>query len=285
MTHEQSSQYSIGEVVQRTGVVEGTLRMWEQRHGFPEPTRLLSGHRRYSERDVEMIRRVMAERAAGMSLSAAIERASGYLDQADRSVYAALRRSRPDLAPRAMRKPMLLALTRAIEDESLSRAERPVLFGAFQTERFYRQSEARWRELTRTARLAVVFADFPRRRTPRHAPIEVPIKRDDPLTREWAFVCHADGHAACLAAWERPGSDASSGDPRQFETIWSVEPEVVLVAARIYADIAAAAVPEPLADVREQLNGRPAATPEAQLRLAGEITSRALAYLSDGAIR
>ncbi len=170
--------------------------MWEQRHGFPDPTRLVSGHRRYSERDVEMIRRVMAERAAGMSLSAAIERASRYVGRAERSVYAALRRSRPDLAPRALTKPVLLALTRTIQHE-----------------RFFRQSEPRRRELTPTARLAVVFADFPRRRTPRHAPIEIPVEREDPMTREWAIVCDADGHAACLAAWERPRSGATEGKP------------------------------------------------------------------------
>ncbi len=280
---ERPSEYSIGEVVQRTGVVEGTLRMWEQRHGFPVPARLVSGHRRYSERDIEMIRRVMAERAAGMSLSAAIERASGYVDRVERSVYSALRRSRADLAPRVLAKPTLLALTQAIEDESLSRAERPVLFGAFQHERFYRQSESRWREFARTARLAVVFADFPRRRTPRRAPIEIPVGRDDPLTREWAIVCDADGHAACLAAWERPRPNGTG--PRQFETIWSVEPEVVRDAARIYADIAAAVAPEPLAALREQLDSRPPATASTQLRLASEITNRALAYLSEPELR
>ncbi|MDQ6607788.1 MAG: MerR family transcriptional regulator [Actinomycetota bacterium] len=280
MIHEQSSEFSIGEVVHRTGVVEGTLRMWEQRHGFPAPTRLLSGHRRYSERDVEMIRRVMAEREAGMSLSAAIERASGYVERAERSVYAALRRSRPDLAPRTLTKPVLLALTRAIEDESLSRAERPVLFGSFQHERFYRQSESRWHDLARTARLAVVFADFPRRRTPRHAPIEIPVKPDDPLMREWAIVCDADGHAACLAAWERPAPSETDRGVRQFETIWSVEPDVVRDVARIYADIAAALAPEPLAAVRGQLATRPPAAAATQLRLAAEITNRALSYLS-----
>ena len=98
--------------------------------------------------------------------------------------------------------------------------------------------------------------------------------------REWAIVCDADGHAACLAAWERPSRGATDRGARQFEAIWSVEPDVVRDAARIYADIAAGLAPEALAGVREQLDARPPATAETQLRLAAEITNRALSYLS-----
>ena len=50
---------AIGELVERTGVSEGTLRMWERRHGFPVPERLSSGHRRYSESDVELVNSVL----------------------------------------------------------------------------------------------------------------------------------------------------------------------------------------------------------------------------------
>ena len=50
--------------------------MWERRHGFPEPERLPKGHRRYSKRDIELVRRVASERAAGVSLPLAIERAT-----------------------------------------------------------------------------------------------------------------------------------------------------------------------------------------------------------------
>ena len=42
---------TIGELAERTGLSPTTLRMWEQRHGFPTPVRLPSGHRRYEESD------------------------------------------------------------------------------------------------------------------------------------------------------------------------------------------------------------------------------------------
>jgi DNA-binding transcriptional MerR regulator len=271
---------SIGELVERTGVAEGTLRMWERRHGFPSPRRLPSGHRRYSEADVELVRRVAGERAAGMSLAGAIARVTNEDQLGGRSVWAGLRRLRPGLEPRPLRKPVLLALSRAIEDESLARAERPLLFASFQTRRFYAQSRTRWCELARGAELAVVFADFDRVRTPRGAPAEVPVGLDQPLAREWTIVCCAPGHSVCLSAWERPPVGARRERERVLETIWSVEPEVARAAARICAAIASAARPELIEPVRARLDGgAPAPLVPEQLKLAAAITNRTLSYL------
>jgi MerR family transcriptional regulator, light-induced transcriptional regulator len=267
---------TIGQFVERTGVAEGTLRMWERRHGFPSPRRLPSGHRRYSDAEAELVRRVASERAAGMSLAGAIARVKSMEQASVESVYAALHQLRPDLEPRRLRKPVLLALTRAIEDESLSRAERPLLFASFQTVRFYRQAQARWRELSRGAELAAVFADFDRVRTPRNGPVEIPIGRG-PLAREWAVVCCASGHSVCLAGWEPPLSPVPR--ERVFETFWSVEPDVVRAAARICAAIMESRRSGLMERVRSRLDGNAAVLTAEQLRLATAITNRALSYL------
>ncbi len=271
---------TIGEFAQRTGVAEGTLRMWERRHDFPAPERLADGHRRYSEADVELVQRVASERSDGMSLAAAIARTERYSANPVPSVYAALRRQRPDLEARTLRQSLLLHLTHAIEDESLSRAGRPLLFGSFQTQRFYRQSEARWRELARGAELAVVFADFDRTRTPRDGPVEIAVDRSHPLAREWTVVCCAAGHAVCLVAWEPPGSSVGVERDRVFEAIWSVEPDIAWGAARICAGIAAAERPALIERVRPRLEAGPRPREPDQLRLAAAITSRLLASLS-----
>src|SRR4051812_24320989 len=97
---------SIGDMAARTGVPEGTLRMWERRHGFPTPRRLPSGHRRYGERDVELVLRVAAARAAGVALEAGIAAATREIDAPAGSIYAALRRLRPELEPRTLTKPV-----------------------------------------------------------------------------------------------------------------------------------------------------------------------------------
>jgi DNA-binding transcriptional MerR regulator len=274
---------TIGQLAERTGVAPGTLRMWERRHGFPVPERLPSGHRRYPDSSIEAVRRVANERAAGMSLTGAIarvKRAASTSVPAVPSVFATLRRKRPELEPQILRKPHLLALTRAIEDESLSRAERLILFGAFQSERFYRQEQRRWRQLCRGAELAVAFADFERVRKPHGRPVEIPVARDHPLLREWVLVCEADDHSACLVGWEPPYGDERPDRLRTFETLWSVEPEIVWEAARICAAVAETQVPHIVDRVRPRLDAEPGLTAEAQLRLAAAITNRALAYLS-----
>jgi len=270
----------IGEVVQRTGVAEATLRMWERRYGFPAPERLASGHRRYSEREVELIRAVAAKRAAGLALPVAIKQAQDEGSQPAASVYAALRRQRPDLEPRVLLKPMMLALSHAIEDEALARAERLMVFGSFQRERFYRQARPRWRELARTAEVAVVFADFARLRAPRNAPVEVPVPREHPFNREWALVCEGQDFAACLTGWEPPERGQGPDGMRRFEAIWSVEPQVVREAARICCAIAAARRPAVAEAARARLDAPRSAAPESQLRLASAVTARMLAHVS-----
>ena len=67
--------------------------MWEQRHSFPVPERLPSGHRRYSESDVELVLRVLRERAAGLSLAAAIARVRDTEPEPASSIFAGLRRA------------------------------------------------------------------------------------------------------------------------------------------------------------------------------------------------
>jgi DICT domain-containing protein len=274
--HSVEMLLGIGELSRLTGASQATLRAWERRHDLLHPRRLPGGHRRYRAQDAELIRHVLAERAAGAPMRLAITRARERVREPQTSIYATLRRRRPDLQPQPLGVPMMLALSRAIEDESLSRAERPVLFGAFQRERFYRSSASRWRELAAGAAFAAVFADFAHPSEPEDGPAEVPVDRDHPLSREWAVVCDATGHAVCLFGWERPGSEDAG---RRFDAVWSVEPDVVREAARICMQVASAqiAIPE---EVAARLRSPAPGIAEEQLRLATAITARALAYLS-----
>jgi DICT domain-containing protein len=275
------SGLTIREMAARTGVSQGTLRMWETRHGFPVPERRPSGHRRYRQDQVDQIRQVVRDRDSGLSLKAAIERARRASAPPEESIFAALRRRRPDLTPYVLPKRTLIGLSHAIEDECAARAERPVLFGSFQRERFYRDAEPRWRELARTAEIAIVFADFPERRQPNDAPIEVPIDRSDPLGREWSLVCDAPQYAACLSAWERPGQGHVRDRDRVLETIWSVEPAVVREAARISKGIAAKAAPDLVAPIEHRLDDTPPPSGEA-FRLVSALTNRMVAYVGRG---
>ena len=70
-----TTDLAIKDVAERTGIAAGTIRMWEQRYGFPVPGRNASGYRRYTEDDVDALRKVLALRHRGLSVPAAISRA------------------------------------------------------------------------------------------------------------------------------------------------------------------------------------------------------------------
>jgi MerR family transcriptional regulator, light-induced transcriptional regulator len=263
---------SMREMSARSGVSEGTLRMWEARHDFPAPQRLPSGHRRYSELDLKRVLRVVQAREQGLSLSSAIELARHLTDEPLPSVYAALRQGFPHLQPHLLPKRALLFLSHAIEDESCAHADRSLLFGCFQHERFYRAAAPRWIELARTAERAIALADFPRKRTRRGEPAEVPISQGDPVMREWVVVCQAPRFSACLVGFEPPRGDHGE---RMFETVWTVEAAPVREAARICCELTARSAPELVDDLRARLE-EPLSP--AQLRTAVELTTRMVLY-------
>ncbi len=268
------------QLAERTGLTAGTLRMWETRHGFPDPARLPGGHRRYAEADVERVRGVLRWRDQGLSLSAAIERVRDRHTPAVASVFAGLRRRRPEVAPTILPKPAVLALSHAIEDEYCAQAAGGVLIGSFQRERFYRQAQRRWRELARTAELAVALADFTRGADPGDGPIEVPVDRRHALAREWAVLISAGGVQACLAAWERPCRDEVPDAARHFEVLWSFEPDVVAEAADVAEELLWPRHPGVAARLRAaRERSAAAADPESALRQGGAVAQRMVGYL------
>jgi DICT domain-containing protein len=277
----EETALSIGDVVRATGLGEATLRAWERRYGFPLPQREPSGHRRYPPEEVERILRVVAERERGIALPVAIERARAGATGVP-SLFAQLRERRPDLQPMRVRKEHLTPLARAIEEESAARAERALLIGSFQRERFYRRSEARWRDLSAGAASAFVFADFEQLRQPKGAPAELPIDRSHPVSREWALICTAPEHGACMVAWEPPGKAPGDDAEREFELLLSVEPAVVREAAEAAIALAAPIAPAVAGQARSYLEGLAPPRPEGQLRLSGAITARLLAALREG---
>ena len=66
-----AARYRIQVVSQMTGVSTATLRAWERRYGFPSPGRSASAYRLYSQRDVDLVRRMQALLEKGLSPSEA----------------------------------------------------------------------------------------------------------------------------------------------------------------------------------------------------------------------
>ena len=276
------AELPIKDVAQQSGVAAGTIRMWEQRYGFPTPERTASGYRRYCQGDVEALRRVQAYRHRGLSVPAAIERARESGGECDRpSIYAAVASAHKDLRPQVLRKSTLVALSRAIEHEAIAHAAAPVLIGAFQRERFYRAVEPRYRQLAQNADAAVVFADFAQERKPEGGPVEIPIDAANALGNEWAVVIDAPGYAACLLAWEQHGVTEPGDDDdmsRCFEAIWTIDPVITRRAALVGARLTAQVDPQYAGELEALLEDRPMALEEPAPALTA-LTNRAIAYL------
>lgn len=274
---EPENGLAIGELAERTAVPAATLRSWEARYGFPRPQRLEGGHRRYDPGDVALVAEVLRQRAAGMSLEAAIGRATSRSAETEPSVFAGLRRRQPDLLPQVVRKRTLLALTRAMEDEYCARAEQAMLFVSFQRQRYYRHSRERWNELARTASVAVVFADFTGPPAPGASLLEVPVPASAPLRREWTLVCEARDYPACLTAWEFPGQDGTAEADRRFEVLWTLSPRAVRDAATICAQLAE--LFSPGLRLADRLPADPPPPASADLQQATGLLGRMISYL------
>ncbi|WP_374287120.1 MerR family transcriptional regulator [Pseudomonas fluvialis] len=66
---KQEELFPIREVSRLTGVNPVTLRAWERRYGLIQPTRTDSGHRLYSQADIEAVRSILAWIERGVAVS------------------------------------------------------------------------------------------------------------------------------------------------------------------------------------------------------------------------
>ncbi|WP_296269744.1 MerR family transcriptional regulator [Pseudomonas sp. UBA6323] len=66
---KQEELFPIREVSRLTGVNPVTLRAWERRYGLIQPTRTDSGHRLYSQADIDAVRSILAWIERGVAVS------------------------------------------------------------------------------------------------------------------------------------------------------------------------------------------------------------------------
>ena len=122
-----SEGFSIGVLAARAGVTPGTLRTWENRFGFPAGERSPSGHRRFTDADVDLVRRVLEVRDGGLPLQVAIDTVVRDREvEGERSVFAAAAAAAPGVRPLRLGRRTLVAASHAVEDECLARGDRAV---------------------------------------------------------------------------------------------------------------------------------------------------------------
>ena len=69
---DNAPTYNLKAVVQETGLKADTLRAWERRYNLPRPQRTPSGHRLYSDRDIEILKWLVLRQEEGLSISRAV---------------------------------------------------------------------------------------------------------------------------------------------------------------------------------------------------------------------
>lgn len=278
MSQRSSEGFSIGVLAARTGLTPAVLRTWENRFGFPSGARSATGHRRFSDADVELVREVLEVRASGAGLQAAIDAVTRrHAQPAPASVHAALSGRFPELRTRRLSRRALIAASYAVEDEAMARADRPVVLGTFQEGHRFAGSRHRWDELARTASWAAVVADFddalPADALARPARCQLP--EGSPLRREWTVVTVSATRGAVVSAWEVPSRPTE--DP-VYESVISTHRPAVLTAARVLLDVAVATGAHPPADV-VRLLGETAPGPAQPAADVDQMWLRALARL------
>jgi DICT domain-containing protein len=200
-----AQELTIGDLANQSGLTPATLRAWEARHGFPRPHRLPSGHRRYDEQDLALVRQVLRRKAAGVRLESAI---------AEDECCA--RAQRPTLFGAFQHERFFRQAEGRWAD--LARTSRStVVFADFATDGVHRSSSG----------AACV-----------HLPVQAPMRR------EWSLVCDAPDLPAALAAWELPGQSEMPDADRRFECVWTLEPAAVRDAARTCAALVADLAPD-----------------------------------------
>ena len=241
------SELGIGDLARRTGLTPQVIRAWETRFGFPRPRRTASGRRTYDPRDVDRIARVLTLKESGSRLAQAIARVTeqGDTDGRDLSVYGELRRLLPHLASRVMRRDVLVAISRAIEDEALARAVRPAGLRRVPARGVLPGSRRRAGRSSRgPPRAAWSSATSPAAPPAGARPVRVP------LGAGLAAAARVGGRrtvGGLLDRADRLGGrrDAGPAGERRFETIFSLEPEAVRVAVdTCLAAARAAGVPD-----------------------------------------
>ena len=285
MTTPTQPKLRIKDVADGTGVAAATIRMWEQRYGFPSPSRTPSGYRVYTVADIEDIRSVIALRHRGLSITAAINRVRATDDHGEvseqPSIYAAVAALDPVAHPQVLKRSTLTAMSNAIEDELLARGAGGIIVGAFQQARFYGPVAARYEQIAKRSDATIVFADFDEVSVHEGEPTRVPITEADALGNEWAVVVDTPTYSASLLAWERP--NRASGDEREFEAIFSLDPRAARRATTVAARLVSRRDADLGARLTEQIQRRPLPA-EAPVATLTALSNRMVAYLDRAAV-
>ena len=243
MADRVAEGFSIGVLAARAGVTPGVLRTWENRFGFPRGERSASGHRRFTDADVALVRQVLEVRDSGLPLQVAIDSVVRAQEAGEeRSAFAAAAEAVAGVRPLRLHRRALIAASHAVEDECLARGDRSVVLGAFQLGHRYASSRHRWEELGAHRGMGRGRGRL-RRPTPTSAPTWTP--------HRCAASCRATPRCAGSGPWSASASRTPPSWPRgrcrrrqgppTYEAVISTHRGATTAAGRVLAGVVRAA--------------------------------------------
>lgn len=136
-----------------------------------------------------------------------------------------------DPSVRTARKPMLVAISRHLEEQARSASDTPMVLSAFQRGTYFSgPTRTRYAELAQSCPLVAVFGrGITAQPTP--AVRSVDLDADDPLCTEWAVVTLGPHTAAALFAREQKHARGSREDDRQFDFVVTHDRAIITAAA------------------------------------------------------
>ena len=109
--------------------------------------------------------------------------------------------------------------------------------------------------------------------------VRAPLATGSTLTREWLLVCDGPTYAACVVGREPAGQAGVAEAARRFETVWTLDPQIVRSAARICASHVFPHLPDGGAALEARLSGSTAPA-SADLARATLVFQRLVGYLA-----
>ena len=144
--------------------------------------------------------------------------------------------AQPHLRTQVYFKAPLKALSLAMEDLVLAGTETALVIACLPREQLLRQGTRRYEKIAqRTDHLYVLSAsekesDFGSRLYPYEV---IPFPSNDGLRKEWHLIIVSQHYSSCVLCREHPEKKAVMDQARRFEGIWTLDPLVCAMAARL----------------------------------------------------
>ncbi|MEO7910392.1 MAG: ATP-binding protein [Roseiflexaceae bacterium] len=183
----------------------------------------------------------------------------------DVSLFKLLRQEFGDaLAPVRCTKATLVHLSHTLEDLVLREQLPALLFTGFQESSHWREETERYRALAAIAQQVCIFAGGTLPPESSAKELHVILRGDDPLRQEWFVVLLCAEFSALLCGQDRQ-APASEEATRQFDTLWSFEPEVIERVLDLLERVVANYRPERLAVLQDARAAFPPISPNSKV--------------------